>query len=109
MKKYSVLVRGENFLIKVEGEAQKLGFYTTAFVEAKDADEASKKAVDLLRDDQEFKRSVSNDQSDPPLHVSHLVERNSQVVRYLGLPAGWRFLIAGDHQDVWFDPMLLEV
>src|SRR6266542_154074 len=67
MKKYSVLVRGENFLIKVEGEDQKLGFYTTAFVEAKDEDEASKKAVDLLRDDQEFKRSVSNDQSDPPL------------------------------------------
>ena len=44
-----------------------------------------------------------------PLHVSHLVERNSEVVRYLGLPAGWRFLLAGDQEDVWFDPRLLEV
>jgi hypothetical protein len=78
MKKYSVLVRGENFLIKFEGEDQKLGFYTTAFVEAKDEDEASKKAVDLLRDDQEFKRSVSNDQSDPPLmFVDEIAELES--------------------------------
>ena len=43
-----------------------------------------------------------------PVHVSHLVERDSEVVRYLGLPAGWRFLVAGDQEDVWFDPKLLE-
>jgi len=43
------------------------------------------------------------------LHVSHLVERNAEIVRYLGLPAGWRFLVVGNQEDVWFDPKLLEV
>jgi hypothetical protein len=44
-----------------------------------------------------------------PLHVSHLVDRNAALVRYLGLPAGWRFLVADDHEDVWFDSTLLEI
>jgi hypothetical protein len=30
-----------------------------------------------------------------PLHVRHLVEKRSEVVKYLALPAGWRFLVAG--------------
>ena len=44
-----------------------------------------------------------------PLHVSHLVDQHAEILRYLGLPPGWRFLIAGDHEDVWFDAALLEV
>ena len=43
------------------------------------------------------------------LHVGHLVERDAEVVRYFGLAPGWRFLIADDHEDVWFDRKLLEV
>ena len=43
-----------------------------------------------------------------PLHVSHLVAQHAAILRYLGLPPGWRFLIAGDHEDVWFDATLLE-
>ena len=38
-----------------------------------------------------------------PLHTSHLPQRLPQVVRFLGLPPGSRFLLAGDHVDVWFD------
>jgi hypothetical protein len=44
-----------------------------------------------------------------PMHIYHLVERCPSVARYLALPAGWRFLVAGDYQDVWFDAGLLEV
>jgi hypothetical protein len=44
-----------------------------------------------------------------PMHVYHLVERCPEVVSYLALPAGWRFLVAGDYEDVWFDAKLLEV
>ena len=43
------------------------------------------------------------------LHIVHLVERASEVVKYFGLAPGWRFLMAGDYEDVWFDPKLLEV
>lgn len=44
MKKYKVLVRGENFLFNVDGKPGKLGFYTTRFVEAKNEDDAKEVA-----------------------------------------------------------------
>lgn len=42
-----------------------------------------------------------------PLHLEHLPEWCPIVERYLGLPPGWRFLIAGDYEDVWYDASLL--
>ncbi|MEH6444801.1 MAG: hypothetical protein V7784_12970 [Oceanospirillaceae bacterium] len=44
-----------------------------------------------------------------PLHVEHLDDWCPQLKKYLGLSPGWRFLIAGDYEDVWFDESLLEV
>ena len=44
MKKFRVFVRGENFLINLDGVNQKLGFYTTRYVEAED-EEAAESAV----------------------------------------------------------------
>jgi hypothetical protein len=41
--------------------------------------------------------------------VNHLVERRPDIAKYLRLAPGWRFLLAGDYEDVWFDPKLLEV
>jgi hypothetical protein len=43
------------------------------------------------------------------LHVGHLVDWRPEVIKYLGLPAGWRFLIADNHVDVWEDEKLLNV
>jgi hypothetical protein len=42
-------------------------------------------------------------------HVHHVVDRRPDVAKYLGLAPGWRFLLAGDHEDVWFDAKLLDV
>ena len=42
-----------------------------------------------------------------PLHSIHLRKRCPEVLRYLGLAPGWRFLIAPGQEDVWFDPNLL--
>jgi len=44
-----------------------------------------------------------------PLHVERLDEWCPQIRKYLGLPPGWRFLIAGEYEDIWFDEALLEV
>lgn len=44
-----------------------------------------------------------------PLHIEHLEEWCPQIRKYLGLAPGWRFLIAGDFEDVWFDSTLLEI
>lgn len=42
-----------------------------------------------------------------PLHVEHVHTRCPEVVGYLALPPGWRFLVAEDYADVWFDAALL--
>jgi hypothetical protein len=44
-----------------------------------------------------------------PVHIEHLSEMRPEVIKYLGLPPGWRFLIAGDYEDVWYDESLLSV
>jgi hypothetical protein len=45
-----------------------------------------------------------------PLHVEHLSEWCPQVIKYLGLPPGWRFIIDSDgYEDVWEDLSLLDV
>ena len=44
-----------------------------------------------------------------PLHVSHVRDRLPEIGAYLGLAPGWRFLIAPDYEDVWFDASLLNV
>jgi hypothetical protein len=42
-----------------------------------------------------------------PVHVEHLYDRCREVLAYLGLPPGWRFLVAPGYCDVWEDPGLL--
>lgn len=42
-----------------------------------------------------------------PLHVEHLHTWCPEVERFLGLAPGWRFLVAGDYEDVWADSSLL--
>lgn len=44
-----------------------------------------------------------------PLHIEHLSEWCPEIIKYLGLPPGWRFLIAPNYEDVWQDPSLLEL
>ena len=44
-----------------------------------------------------------------PLHVEHLPEWCPVVMKYLGLPPGWRFLITNDYEDVWEHKSLLEI
>lgn len=43
-----------------------------------------------------------------PLHVEHIDDWVPNVEKYLGLAPGWRFLIAGDYEDVWYDSDILE-
>ncbi|MGG7607373.1 immunity protein Imm33 domain-containing protein [Massilia sp. BKSP1R2A-1] len=42
-----------------------------------------------------------------PLHVEHIAEYLPSVTPYLSLPPGYRFQIADEYEDVWFDPALL--
>lgn len=42
-----------------------------------------------------------------PLHATHISTWRSDVLPYLGLPPGWRFLLAPSYEDVWYDSTLL--
>jgi hypothetical protein len=42
-----------------------------------------------------------------PLHVEHVSDWTPNVIPYLALPPGWRFLLAQGHVDAWFDQSLL--
>lgn len=55
---------------------------------------------DIPQDDPDFFDS---------LHAFHLAESCPELLPYLGLPPGWRFLIAPDYEDVWYDPALLDL
>lgn len=44
-----------------------------------------------------------------PFHAAHLRERCPTVLKYLGLGPGWRFLVAPNQEDIWFDQNLLNL
>lgn len=75
MKQYKVFIHGTKFLVKFGGQAKKVGFYTTRFVRAADAEAAEDNAVQMLREHEPLRESVLNDRSDPPmLHVEKMFE-----------------------------------
>lgn len=43
-----------------------------------------------------------------PLHTHHLIDWCPSIIKFLGLPPGWRFLKVDDYEDVWFDSELLK-
>lgn len=43
------------------------------------------------------------------LHTSHIYEDYPELIKLLGLPPGYRFLLAGDYLDVWYDAALLDI
>lgn len=78
MKNYKVFVRGENFLINLDGVNQKMGFYTTRFVEAESEVAAEYAVMDILRSDPKLVKGVLNEESDPPMmYVEELEELES--------------------------------
>ena len=44
-----------------------------------------------------------------PLHAMHLNDSCQEIVKFLGLAPGWRFLFAPGQEDVWFDAKLLNL
>ena len=44
-----------------------------------------------------------------PLHTRHVYEGHPELTKLLGLPPGYRFLVAGNYVDVWYDDSLLNV
>lgn len=44
-----------------------------------------------------------------PVHCIHLHEICPEIIKYLGLPPGWRFLAAENYEDVWSEEDLFNI
>jgi hypothetical protein len=65
MKKFEIMIEGKNFLIRIDDEIRRVGFFTTRFVEANNAAAAEGRALDLVRD--ELRDRVLNERTNPPM------------------------------------------
>jgi hypothetical protein len=91
MKKFRVLVRGENFLINIDDVEQKHGFYTTRYVEAQDEEAAEYAVMNMLRRDPKLAKGVFNDKSDPPMMYAEEVEEMDSLDRLPSTTTGFAF------------------
>lgn len=66
MPKYQIMLRGENFPISWDQSTKLTGFFTTRRVRAKGAEEAERKAVDLIRQDQSLTSALDPDSDVEP-------------------------------------------
>jgi len=44
-----------------------------------------------------------------PIHIEHLHEWCPDIIKFLGLSPGWRFLYTPNYEDVWEDKTMLEI
>jgi len=78
MPKYQLQINGTNFLVAIEGQVGKCGFFTFRHVEAETPDEAGHKAMEMLRQHQPLRDMVQNEESDPPeMHVTEIAGLDS--------------------------------
>ena len=88
MKKYRVMLNGQHFYIEMDGKLEKVGFYTTRWVEAENPEEAELKAVALVRQDHSLNISVRNERDNPPMIY---LDTMSEVDSFDGPGGGYSF------------------
>lgn len=75
MKRYLVSLHGQNLLIKLRGELGKYGFHTKRYIEAKNDEQAERRALRLIFNDADLQRIILNRKDDPPsISVDDIIE-----------------------------------
>lgn len=67
MKSYKVVLKGENYLLKVGREVGKFGFQATRFVRAANPQEAEKMAKIIVCHDADLRDNIINEGNGPPI------------------------------------------
>ncbi len=91
LKKFKVFVRGENFLMNIDGVERRYGFYTTRFVEAQSEEEAELAVVNLLRNDPRLVQAVMNEKIDPPMMYAEEITELKSFGEYQVPGTGFSF------------------
>lgn len=69
------MINGKNFHLKRDEVSERLGFFTTRFVEASSIEEAELTAINLIKQDSWLRSATLNDKNDPPmLYVDEIAE-----------------------------------
>jgi hypothetical protein len=77
MKNFKVQLHGKNFLLNLDGEIKKYGFYTTIFVKAENPQKAEKMAVILTHQNPNLRETVLNENADrPKINLEEIKEVN---------------------------------
>jgi len=71
MKKYRVMINGQNYLMNMEGLPKRMGFFKTYFLEAETPEDAENLAVQRIIDDPKWESSILNESYDPPVMYLH--------------------------------------
>jgi hypothetical protein len=80
-KKFRVMLEGGNLLMEMQG-IERLGYFTTRYVEAEDGDGAAEHALDLVRNELNSTGNLLNEIDDPPV-VS--VSEITQLMSFKGI------------------------
>lgn len=81
MQVYRVVLHGQNFPGTILGEAGRIGFYTTRFVDAEDPNAAEKAALALLRSDSSLNVSADHRALDARVLIEELAEVPAETER----------------------------
>ena len=77
MKRFKVKLHGENFLLNLDGELNKFGFYVTTFVKAKNPQDAEKIAIILIHQNPNLRDTAVNENTDrPTVNMEEIKEVN---------------------------------
>jgi hypothetical protein len=77
MKRFKVKLHGKNFLLNLDGELKKFGFYATKFVKAENPKEAEKIAIILIHQNPNLRDTVLNEKADrPTINLEEIKEVN---------------------------------
>ena len=93
MPLYRCLILGENFPGVLLGEAEPIGFYTTRFVEAADAEEAQGLALEALRTDEALSVAPEARTKDARIHFEQIEQVPAETERVPN--AGFTFFVMG--------------
>lgn len=64
IKQYKVFLAGRNYLMRFDDEVEKVGFFTTRWIDSSSLEDAKRQAIELIKS--ELQDLVLNKHSDPP-------------------------------------------
>lgn len=69
------MLRGEDFLIRIDDTPTRLGFYTTRFVHARNEDDAELRAVQMVRKAKSLRGNIRTASLTPMIYLEEIERR----------------------------------